>query len=198
MRSLKPPGLFRRLLSLVLLIWLLGFLWFALVLPRPAGDTHTDGVIALTGAQGRIARGLDVLHAGQARRMLVSGVDSEVTQAQFAQQYAVSPALFACCLTLGYESFDTTSNAHEAAAWIARYQIRSVRLVTTDWHMRRAAFDLKVAGPKDLVIVEDAVPSHPSMKMLFIEYNKLVVRSLAWLVGWAETAHHPVAGHDHH
>jgi uncharacterized SAM-binding protein YcdF (DUF218 family) len=198
MTSLKPPGLFRRLLSLVLLIWLLGFLWFALALPRPAGDTHTDGVIALTGAQGRIARGLTVLHAGQARRMLVSGVDSEVTEAQFAREYAVSPALFVCCLTLGYESFDTTSNAHEAAAWIARYQIRSVRLVTTDWHMRRAAFDLKVAGPRDLVIVEDAVPSHPSMKMLFIEYNKLVVRVLAWLIGWAETAHHPVVDHDHH
>jgi uncharacterized SAM-binding protein YcdF (DUF218 family) len=198
MRSLKPPGLFRRLLSLVLLTWLLGFLWFALALPRPAGDTRTDGVIALTGAQGRIARGLDVLHAGQARRMLVSGVDSEVTEAQFAQQYKVAPALFACCLTLGYESFDTTSNAHEAAAWIARYQIRSVRLVTTDWHMRRAAFDLKVAGPSGLIVVEDAVPSHPSMKVLFIEYNKLVVRVLAWLIGWAETAHHPVVGHDHH
>ena len=195
MKSLKPPGLIRRVLSLLLLVWLLGFVWFALMLPRPAGDTHTDGVIALTGAQGRIARGLDVLRAGQARRMLVSGVDSEVTPAQFAGEYTVSPALYACCLTLGYESFDTRSNAHEAAAWIARYQIQSVRLVTTDWHMRRAAFDLRVAGPKGLVIVEDAVPSHPSMKVLFVEYNKLVVRILAWLVNWPETTHHPLPGH---
>lgn len=191
MSSLKPPGLIRRVVSLVLLVWLIGFLWFALALPRPADDTHTDGVIALTGAQGRIARGLDVLRAGQARRMLVSGVDAEVTPAQFAGEYTVSPTLYACCLTLGYESFDTRSNAHEAAAWIAKYQIRSVRLVTTDWHMRRAAFDLRMAGPKGLVIVEDAVPSHPSMKVLFMEYNKLVVRIVAWLVGWPETAHHP-------
>jgi uncharacterized SAM-binding protein YcdF (DUF218 family) len=198
MKSLKPPGLIRRMLSLVLLVWLLGFLWFALALPRPADNTHTDGVIALTGAQGRIARGLDVLRGGQSRRMLVSGVDSEVTPAQFAGEYAVSPALYACCLTLGYESFDTTSNAHEAAAWIARYQIRSVRLVTTDWHMRRAAFDLRTAGPKGLMIVEDAVPSRPSMKVLFLEYNKFVVRVMAWLVGWHETTHHPGLDHDHH
>lgn len=195
---LKPQGLFRRLLSLVVLVWLIGFLWFALFLPRPAPDTHTDGVIALTGAQGRIARGLEVLRAGEARRMLVSGVDSEVTQAQFAGQYGVTPVLFACCLTLGYESFDTRSNAHEAAGWIARYQIRSVRLVTTDWHMRRAAFDLAVAGPKGLVIVEDAVPSHPSMKELFVEYNKFVARVLAWLVNWPETTPHFPRGHDRH
>lgn len=198
MKSPKSPGLIRRVVSLLLLVWLLGFVWFALTLPRPADDTHTDGVIALTGAQGRIARGLEVLRESQARRMLVSGVDSEVTPAQFAGEYAVSPALYACCLTLGYESFDTRSNAHEAAAWIARYQIRSVRLVTTDWHMRRAAFDLRMAGPKGLVIVEDAVPSHPSMKVLFMEYNKLVVRIMAWLVNWPETTHHSIAGHDHH
>jgi uncharacterized SAM-binding protein YcdF (DUF218 family) len=197
MRRFKPPGLFRRLLSLVLLVWLIGFLWFALFLPRPAGDTHTDGVIALTGAQGRIGRGLDVLRAGQARRMLVSGVDSQVSATHFAAEYGVNPALFGCCLTLGYESFDTRSNAHEAAGWIARYQVHSVRLVTTDWHMRRAAFDLKVAGPKGLIIIEDAVPSHPSMKELFLEYNKFIARVVAWLIGWPEAIHHPAPGHDH-
>jgi uncharacterized SAM-binding protein YcdF (DUF218 family) len=198
MPRLKPPGLFRRLLSLVLLVWLLGFLWFALFLPRPAGDAHTDGVIALTGGTGRIARGLDVLRAGQAQRMLVSGVDSEVAPAHFAAGYGVAPALLACCVTLGYESFDTRSNAREAAGWIARHDIRSVRLVTTDWHMRRAAFDLKVAGPKQLVIIEDAVPSHPSMKVLFIEYNKFVARIAAWLVNWPEATRPPGSGHGKH
>jgi len=198
MKSLTPPGLFRRLLSLVLLVWLLGFFGFALFLPRPAGHEHTDGVIALTGAPGRIARGLSVLRAAEAPRMLVSGVDSEVTEAQFAGEYTVPPGLFACCLTLGYESFDTRSNAHEAAAWVARYRIKSVRLVTTDWHMRRAAFDLKRAGPNQLVIVEDAVPSHPSMKMLFIEYNKFVVRVMAWLIGWPEPVRQGGVGHGHH
>ena len=198
MARLKPPGLFRRLASLLVLVWLLGFMGFALFLPRPADGTRTDGVIALTGAQGRIGHALDVLRAGQARKMLVSGVDGQVSTAHFASEYHVEPALFACCLTLGYESFDTRSNAHEAAGWIARYRVHSVRLVTTDWHMRRAAFDLKVAGPKGLVIVEDAVPSHPSMKMLFIEYNKFLARIGAWLVGWPDTKRLPAVGHDHH
>jgi len=64
--------------------------------------------------------------------------------------------------------------------------------------MRRAAFDLKIAGPKGLVIIEDAVPSRPSMKVLFVEYNKFIARVTAWLVGWPEATRHPAPGHDRH
>lgn len=180
----KRPGLFRRIASFILLLWVLGFLWFALALPQPAGAIHTDGVVALTGAGGRIPRAIEVLRAGQADRMLVSGVDSEVRPGEFAAEYDVSAAQLACCVTLGYESVDTRSNAQETVRWIAARHIGSVRLVTTDWHMRRAAFDLWLAGPKKLVIVKDAVRSHPSMKTLFIEYNKLLARIMAWSVGW--------------
>ena len=60
-RVRKPPGLIRRIGATVMLVWVLGFLWFALALPRPAGAQKTDGVIALTGAGGRIPRAIDVL-----------------------------------------------------------------------------------------------------------------------------------------
>ncbi|MDF8332070.1 YdcF family protein [Novosphingobium cyanobacteriorum] len=183
-RSLrKPPGLMRRIASFLLLAWVLGFLWFALTLPQPAGSTRTDGVVALTGAGGRIPRAIEVLRAGQARKMLVAGVDSEVRPGEFAAEYGVGPDLLSCCVTLGYESVDTRSNAQETARWIAAQRIQSVRLVTTDWHMRRAVFDLWLAGPNGLVIVEDAVRSRPSLKTLFIEYNKLLARMVAWAVG---------------
>lgn len=198
MSRIQPPGLIRRLLSLVLLAWLLGFIAFALALPVPAGTVQTDGVIALTGAQGRIGRALDVLRAGQAHRLLVSGVDHQVAPAQFAAQYRVSPALLACCITLGYEAFDTRSNGREAAAWIARHDIRSVRLVTTDWHMRRAAFDLAAASPKGLVVIEDAVPSQPSMRVLFVEYNKCLARLFAWAIDWPATVRPGGQAKPHH
>ena len=183
-RLRKPPGLFRRIGAAVMLGWLLGFLWFALALPRPAGPQKTDGVIALTGASGRIPRAIEVLRAGQARKLLVAGVASEVKPGEFAAEYEVSPELMACCVTLGFESIDTRSNGLEAARWIAAERLTSVRLVTTDWHMRRAVFDLAMAAPGDVVILPDAVPSRPSMKTLFIEYNKLIARALAWLAGW--------------
>ena len=43
-------GIFRRLLSLLLLAWALGFIWFAVFLPQPVIEPmRTDGVVALTG-----------------------------------------------------------------------------------------------------------------------------------------------------
>jgi uncharacterized SAM-binding protein YcdF (DUF218 family) len=180
----KPPGLFRRVASAILLGWALGFLWFALILPPPAGSVKTDAVVVVTGAGGRIPHALSVLRDGNASRLLVSGVSSEVRASEFAAEYKVEPGLMACCVTLGYESVDTRTNGLEAARWITRNHVETVRLVTTDWHMRRAAFDLAVAGPHGLKIVEDAVPSRPSLKILFLEYHKLLARVIAWSIGW--------------
>ena len=180
----KPPGLFRRILSALILLWMLGFLWFALFLPQPSGPVKTDGVVALTGGSGRIPHAIKVLREHQADKLLVAGVDTEVRPREFAAEYDVSPRLLACCVTLGYESVDTRSNAQEAVRWIAAQKISTVRLVTTDWHMRRAVLDLRIAGPEGLVIVEDAVRSRPSLRILFLEYNKLLARIVAWAAGW--------------
>jgi uncharacterized SAM-binding protein YcdF (DUF218 family) len=168
----------RRLLSLVLLLWVLGFIGFAVFLPRPAGETRADGVIVLTGSDGRIQRGLDTLHRGLARRMLVSGVDTEVTQAQFVALYHIDAATMRCCIDLGYDSVDTRSNATEATQWITDHHVKSVRLVTSDWHMRRAAFELARTVPPGVTVIEDAVPTRPSLSVLFTEYCK-------WLARWA-------------
>lgn len=166
----------RRTVSSLLLLWVLGFLWFAVILPQPAGDTKTDAVVVLTGSGGRIDRGLEILRTNLAPRMLVSGVDREVRPREFAAQYHIGKALFACCVTLGYESVDTRSNAREAARWIAANRIRSVRLVTSDWHMRRAALDFAQVAPDGVTVVEDAVPTRPSFSVLFLEYHKLLAR----------------------
>ena len=57
-----------------------------------------------------------------------------------------------------------------------------MRLVTTDWHMRRAAFELARVVPQ-IVIVQDAVRSRPSLKTLFLEYHKLLARWISRLWG---------------
>lgn len=186
---MTSKGIFRRLFSLLIIAWALGFIWFAVFLPRPVVEpVRTDGVVALTGGGGRIPHALDVIEKGRANRLLVSGVDREVRPREFAVEYKVAERLMTCCIVLGYDAVDTRSNAVEATRWVRENKLRSVRLVTTDWHMRRAAFDLAAEAPKDLIIVEDAVPSKPSFRILFIEYNKLVARVIVWgvagLIGW--------------
>lgn len=176
-------GLFRRLASVLLLGWALGFLWFAVMLPQPAGDQPTNAVVVLTGGKGRIDRALLALDKGWADELLVSGVDRHVKPHEFALEYRVAAERMACCVTLGFEAVDTRSNALETARWLARNKVSSVRLVTSDWHMRRAALELRRAAPQGVIIIEDAVPSQPSFKTLFLEYHKLLARLLARALG---------------
>ena len=173
----------RRLLSLILTVWLLGLAGFVVSLPRSAGDTKTDAIVVLTGGAGRIQRGLDHLARGDARRMLVSGVDPAVRLGELAQLQKAPANLFACCVDLGKDAVDTRSNAAEAARWLRRGHFRSVRLVTTDWHMPRARFELERAVGKDVTVIPDAVDSAPGFVTLFAEYNKYLLRRVSAPIG---------------
>ncbi|GGZ07673.1 YdcF family protein [Novosphingobium colocasiae] len=175
--------MFRRFVSFLLLAWLFGFVWFAVALPGPLGKRHTDAIIVLTGSSGRIEHALDVLHAGEAPVLLVSGVDREVKRGEFAAQYKVSARLMGCCITLGYKAYDTRSNAIEAGEWVRRRGARSVRLVTADWHMRRAFLESAREMPAGVTLLPDAVPSRPSLSALFLEYHKLMARQIIALWG---------------
>lgn len=169
----------RRILSSILLIWVLGFIAFAVFLARPAGAVRTPAVVVLTGSAGRVDRGLEVLRQGWAPLLFVSGVDREVKPGEFAAQFNVSPAQMACCVVLGFAAVDTETNAREIAIWVRERRISQIRLVTSDWHMRRAVLELRSAVPSGLTIIEDAVPTKPSMRILFTEYHKLLAR---WIV----------------
>lgn len=173
----------RRIVSALALVWLLGFVWFALFLPQPLGDWRTDGIVVFTGGPNRIDRALDLLADRQAKRLLISGVDRDVRAVELAETYRRPVELFDCCVALGREAVDTRSNGEEVAGWVARRGYKSIRLVTTDWHMRRARFEVERALPDDIIILSDAVPSRPTFGTLWVEYHKLLLRRLGALFG---------------
>jgi uncharacterized SAM-binding protein YcdF (DUF218 family) len=110
-------------------------------------------------------------------------VDRDVRPPELALAYDAPLELFDCCVTLGHEAVDTRSNAVETIHWIEKRGYRSIRLITTDWHMRRARLELDQALPGGVEIHPDAVPSAPSLGMLFKEYNKYWLRRAAALLG---------------
>ena len=173
----------KRILSLVALTWVLGFAWFAFLLPQPAGKQKTDAVVVLTGGANRIDQGLVVLESGEAKYMLVSGVDRDVKPKELAAQYPGYTKLFSCCVDLGFRAVDTRSNALETARWAARHKVKSIRLVTHDWHMRRARLELDDAIPDGVRVINDAVMTRPSLAVLFTEYHKYWLRRIASWVG---------------
>jgi len=171
---------------LLLLAWALGFALFLLSLGKPLDNRRTDAIVVLTGGGGRIDRGLAVLRAGDAKRMLVSGVDPDVRPVELAVQFKIDRTLMACCIDLGWQAVDTRSNADETAKWVQRHGFRSVRLVTTDWHMPRAKMELASALGDGVEVVGDAVrsgPNSPGWRVLLREYHKYLVRRIALWTG---------------
>jgi hypothetical protein len=88
-----------------------------------------------------------------------------------------------CCVELGHEAIDTRSNAIETSAWIRRRHYRSVRLITADWHMRRARYELRRQLPAGIVILPDAVQTQPSLRTLMYEFHKYALRRAAGIMG---------------
>ncbi len=174
----------RRLVALALIGWALGFALFMLTLPGPLDGTTTDAVVVPTGGPGRIDRGFDLLRRHQAKRLLVTGVAPTVGPGDLAREYRVAPALLACCVDLGHDAVDTRSNAGETADWLKARGFTTVRLVTSDWHLRRAAMELRAAAGERVVVLGDGVPGSPRLMTLVSEYNKLLLRRVALSVGW--------------
>jgi uncharacterized SAM-binding protein YcdF (DUF218 family) len=104
-------------------------------------------------------------------------VDLNVSAGEFAAEYEVPGGVMECCVTLGFAALDTRGNARETAHWMAQNRFTSLRLVTSDWHMRRTALELSRQLPGEITVLNDAVRTEPSLWTLFIEYHKLIA---AW------------------
>lgn len=173
-----------RLLAFIAVLYGLGFALFAVTLGEPA-DASTgkvDAIVAITGGKGRIEHGARLLAEGKAKRLLIAGADPSVRKADLVRRLNAPRQLLDCCVDLGSESVDTRSNAEEAKRWLDRRRYKTVRLVTSDWHMRRARYEFNRQIPSEIEIIPDAVRTEPNFMTLFAEYNKYVLRRLSvWL-----------------
>ena len=173
-----------RFLAFVAILYVLGFALFAVTLgePAPSDTPSVDAIVAITGGKGRIERGAALLGDGKGKRLLIAGADPLVRKVDLVHRLGGKKKLFDCCVDLGSESVDTRSNAEEANRWLQRRKYRSIRLVTSDWHMRRARYEFNRRLDPDIKIVSDAVRTEPNFMTLFAEFNKYLLRRLSvWL-----------------
>jgi uncharacterized SAM-binding protein YcdF (DUF218 family) len=170
-----------RLGAFLLLFYALGFVLFSFTLgkPAPTDAPVSDAAVVLTGGPGRIEHAIDVLRTGKSKRLLVSGVDPAVTKPDLARRIPGSSKWLSCCVDLGSESVDTRSNAEETSRWLVKHRYSSLRLITSDWHMRRARYEFEKVLKGKYKLTTDAVRTEPGFVTLFAEYNKYLLRRLA-------------------
>ena len=132
-------------------IWLSGLAAFADRLARltPAEPpARADGIVALTGRSDlRLIAATDLLVAGKARRMLISGVNRQVRRSDLLAITHAPKPIFDCCVDLGFLAEDTLGNAQEAADWAHAMGFHNLIVVTADFHMPRALLELRALAP---------------------------------------------------
>jgi uncharacterized SAM-binding protein YcdF (DUF218 family) len=163
----------------VLLLLGLGFLWFiqAVHQARAEPGRRTDGIVVLTGGGGRVEAGLALLENGAAPRLLISGAAPGLTLAALARANGRQPTALAGKVDLGHAAATTTGNAVETAAWARAHGLRSLRVVTADYHLPRAMLELRRAMPEVVLLPNPVAPPALSASrrawLLALEYAKL-------------------------
>ncbi len=181
------------LLSLVGLgvLWGLGLISFmisiAVMSPTPL-SVKADGIVVLTGGADRVATGIELLQKRAGKELLISGVYPGTRLADLAAQSGIDPRKIPCCVTLGFQATNTSSNARETALWVKDRHITRLRLVTANYHMPRAWLEMRNIIP-DVQIIPHPVKSRrfalwspDGVRLVLKEYHKtILVAARRWV-----------------
>ena len=173
------PALIRTpliIFSALTLFWTAGFVGFSVHIKgmaQPDGQT-TDAIIVLTGGPDRINAGLDLLAAKKAKYLFISGVNTQVSVEQLVSLWRKDVRKPPCCIVLGHEAQNTFENAAEARDWIETNDIKSARLLTTDYHMPRAWIEFTALMP-GIDFHANPIPAHKTNWFIIAgEFNKTI------------------------
>ncbi|MFP4518068.1 MAG: YdcF family protein [Oceanicaulis sp.] len=158
----RAATLVRAVAFAVLVTFATGFVLYVHDARSMARDerTRADGIVALTGGEGRVRTAVTLLRDRRAGRLLISGVNPVSPPEDIARAAGAPAELFNCCIDTGEEAEDTRGNAREAASWVRRNGFSTVIVVTNDFHMPRALLELQAAMP-DTRLIAYTAPTPP-------------------------------------
>jgi uncharacterized SAM-binding protein YcdF (DUF218 family) len=139
---------------------LAALVWFGFTMPEAPEDAaaKTDTIVVLTGGEDRLEQAYGLLQKGLANRMFVTGVDRKATKPELLQRLGNPPAELAARIELGFRAANTRGNASETAAWFNSQNLTSMRLVTSNYHMRRSLLLFRRALPEARIVGHPVVP----------------------------------------
>jgi len=163
-----------------------GFWWFVWSVPTQEVqlNDNADGIVVLTGGSSRVADAIELLSEGRGKRLLITGVHRATTSAEIARVAPAYGRLIACCVDLDHSALNTVGNALETRRWANSNRIRSLIVVTSNYHMPRAMAELGRQLPDVFLIpfpvVTEKMRNDPwwspaTAKLLLSEYLKYIV-----------------------
>lgn len=164
--------------------WLAGLVAFAYQINHydREYETKTEVIVVLTGGRYRINEGVKLLNSGLAQELFISGVEKNTSLEEIGKRQAINFNTRRE-ISLDKKSTNTVENAEETREWLKKHKIKSIRLVTSNYHMPRSLAEFRYQNP-NLVIIPHPVFSDYVAKKWWIsaksfyliasEYNKFL------------------------
>jgi len=157
-------------------------------------DVKTDAIVVLTGGRGRIEEGVRLFREQKARWLFLIGVDPLVQKSDLFKKGDGDWG--GDGVVLEKVSRNTLENAFYSRDLIIKKDIRSIRLITSRYHMKRATLIFRNLLPKDVAIYPQPVDSKNlkekwwndggSFRLLFTEFYKYCLFRFFFLFGPGE------------
>jgi uncharacterized SAM-binding protein YcdF (DUF218 family) len=120
-------------------------------------ERPTDAIVVLTGGRGRVEEGIRLYRDGQARWLLLSGVDPAVKRSDLYRERRDEG--LADGILLEKTSKTTLENALYARDLLTSRSVHSIQLITSRYHMQRAQLLFRQLLPKGVAIYPYPVES---------------------------------------
>lgn len=149
-----------------------------------------DAIVVLAGGKGRIEEGTKLYREGKSKKLFLIGVDPTVSKKDLYHPTGNDPS--AEMVVLEKASRNTLENAVYGRALIMQSGVSSILLITSRYHMKRAAILFRNALPKDVSIYPYPVDSDNfkeswwshsgSFRLLFREFYKYCMFRLFFML----------------
>jgi uncharacterized SAM-binding protein YcdF (DUF218 family) len=167
----------RWVLAAVLLVMLGGFILFPLYVQNISGKCtlqKTDGIVVFTGEIDRENAAWQAYNQGLAGRLHISGRYIGFPKNRYPKAISIDFAPNTLC------------NVQLTKQWIHRHHLKSIRLVTSDYHMPRCLLLARHWWPEVIVIAHPVHVSYPNSHstclMVWAEYIRYIVVMMGcWL-----------------
>lgn len=144
--------------------------------------SHADAIIVLTGGKGRVDEGLRMLRSGVAGTLVLSGVHEDAgmdaifaggVELQLRQRIILEKA-----------SKNTYENAVETRRLVIDRRFKSIVLLTSWYHLKRAEYIFRTVMPDDIVIIARAVaPPEPEETALW-NFKTMAILASEFIKYW--------------
>jgi uncharacterized SAM-binding protein YcdF (DUF218 family) len=182
----------RFILSVLMLsgiVWSAALAWFVHTMPaqNDVADTKVGALVVLTGGEDRVEYGLTMLADGMAPVLFISGVGAKATEEEMLSSHATASVReriyeAGAEIVLDHVAKSTVSNADQAAHFLRKRGITSIRLITANYHMKRSMREFRNAIPEITILADPVFPSgfrrdewwqhENTRRLVFSEFHK--------------------------